>query len=525
MAPADRSSTSGEVVVSTDTVGDFQMTTRSSQRSRRLAAAVFSFALIAAACGSDDDGDDTETTEASEEAPDADAAEGDAETEPAETDDAETDGEAPTTESVEDDAGEGGAAEPSGEATGEPFVIGVQNLEGDPAGSFPEYSLAMEAAADYVNTELGGLQGRPIELELCKSIVAPDDSQRCANELSAADVDLAISTLNFFGNHFSIYQGSDIPVIVGTPLTIADFTSEGVYSIGAGGGCLGNHTGLIEFATNQIEDELGIEVNRVSVPWADTPPGVVCYNDLEAKPLDVLNGSEPGDSQRAGEKPDLEHIGVPIAPAAPDVTPQATEVLEFEPDVIVYSAQGADCWNFVDALGRLGWTPEDTPLVLSGACVDFEAMAAAGPLAQGVYFIGSGNTLLSPLESQEPGKNLDDATVYQERGAQYGLSNDDLFKGFATQGFSVIMNIWEMANQVDGDVTGEAIEEQLAATDGTTPTFGGLPLDCAGAPEPYIAVCSSASSVTVWDGTEFQPVVPELSGLDLVAGTELRPGG
>ena len=110
---------------------------------------------------------------------------------------------------------------------------------------------------------------------------------------------------------------------------------------------------------------------------------MVCYNDLEAKPLDVLNGSEPGDAARAGSKPDLTHIGVPVAPALPDATPQATEVLDFGGDVIIFSAQGADCWNFVDAMGRLGWTPDQTPLVLSGACTDFTAMAAAGDLAEG----------------------------------------------------------------------------------------------------------------------------------------------
>jgi branched-chain amino acid transport system substrate-binding protein len=489
------------------------MTTRSNSSARRLGAAVFSFALVAAACGSDDDSDssDTETTEESA------TTEGSETTEAA---DGGADEGAATTE-----AGGEADVEPAGEATGEPFVIGVQNLEGDPAGSFPEYSVSIQAAADYVNSELGGLQGRPIEIELCKSIVAPDDSQRCANELSAAGVDMAISTINFFGNHFAIFQGSEIPVVVASPITIADFTSEGVYSIGAGGGCLGVHTGLVEFATNEIEELEGIEVNNVAVPWADTPPGVVCYNDLEAKPLDVLNGSEPGDAARAGEKPDLTYTGVPIAPAAPDVTPQATEVLESDPDVIIFSGQGADCWNLVDAMGRLGWTPEDTPLVLSGSCTDFEAMRAAGPLAEGVYFIGSGNTMLSPLEAQEPGKNLDDATVYQEKGAEYGMSEDDIFKGFATQGFSSIMNIWQIANGLDGEVTAAAIEEAFAATDGSMPTFGGAPLDCAGAPQPYIAVCSSLVSVTQWDGEKFVDVVPELTGLDLVAGTELRPGG
>ena len=493
-------------------------------KSKRLVAAAFSFALIAAACGSDDDGggDDPVTTEAGDDTATTDAMEEGDDT--ATTDAMEEGDDTATTEAMEE--GDDGAMDEGamGEATGEPFVIGVQNLEGDPNGSFPEYTIAMEAAAEYVNTELGGLQGRPIELEICKSVVSPDDSQRCANELSASGVDLAVSTINFFGNHFSIYEGSEIPVIVATPITIADFTSPGVYSIGAGGGCLGVHTGLVEFATNQIEELEGIEVNSVGVPWADTPPGVVCYNDLEAKPLDVLAGNEPGDAERAGSKPDLTYVGVPIAPATPDVTPQATEVLDADPDVIIFSAQGADCWNFVDALGRLGWTPDQIPLVLSGACVDFDAMRAAGELAEGIYFVPSPNSLLSPLDQQEPGKNLDDATVYQEKGAEYGMPESEIFKGFATQGYSAVMNIWDVSQGLD-EVTGAAIEEAFAATDGSAETFGGAPLNCAGAPAPYVAVCASDVAVKQWDGEKFVDIIDVLTGLDLVAGTELRPGG
>ena len=413
----------------------------------------------------------------------------------------------------------------TGEATGEPIKIGVQNTEGDPAGSFPEYAVAAQAAADYINAELGGLGGRPIEIELCKQLVSPDDSQRCANELASADVELALSTLNFFGNHFSIYQGSDIPVVVGTPLTIADFTAPGVFSIGAGGGCLGVHTGLVEFATNQLEELEDIDVERVAVPWADTPPGVVCYNDLEAKPLDVINGSEPGDAERAGDKPDLEHVGIPIAPSSPDVTPQATEVLDYDPDVIIYSAQGSDCWNFVDALGRLGWTPDDIPLVLSSSCTDFDAMRAAGDLAKGIYFVGSSSGLLSPLDSLE-GKRLDDATTYQEKGAEYGMSDDDIFKTFASAGFSAMMNIWRFSQGVDGDVTGQAIADALAATDGSAETFG----------QHTTRLCRRSRTLrgrlqrdrrcpTSGTVTSSELVVDEFSGLDLVAGTELRPGG
>ena len=488
------------------------MTARSTKRSRALLGVAVSLGLVVAACGSDDGGGTSDSAApAASDAPAATDA-------PASTDEpAATD--APDT--TEADMAEGDM----GEATGEPIKIGVQNLEGDPNGSFPEFSIGIQAAADYINAELGGLGGRPIEIELCKSIVSPDDSQRCANELSADGVEMAISTINFFGNHFSIYQGSDIPVVVVTPITIADFTSEGVYAIGAGGGCLGVHTGLVQFITQELPELEGIDVNSVGIPWADTPPGVVCYNDLEAKPMDVINGTEPGDAELAGSNPDLTYLGVALAPATPDATPQASEVLDFAPDAIMFSGQGADCWNLVDAMGRLGWTPAETPLVLSGSCTDFAAMEAAGDLIDGIYITGSVNGVLGDLATLE-GQQLDNATVYQTKGAEYGMSEDDIFKGFATQGFSAIMNIWEAAQRVDGDVTGQSISDMLAATDGSEPSFGGPPLNCAAAPAPYIAVCSSDIAIDRWDATAKTAVnvIPSLSGLDLVAGTALRPG-
>ena len=467
----------------------------------KLLALFFAFGLIAAACG-DSDSDSSEAGEDSGQADDGGS----------------------------DDGGsdDGGGSMEEGEATGEPIKIGFQNPEGDPNGSFPEYSASARAAAEYINTELGGLGGRPIELVVCEMAITPDDSQRCANELVAEGVEVVISSLNFFGNHMAILNGAGVPVIVGTPITVADFTSPDTFSIGAGGGCFGVHTGMVQFATQIIPELEGIDVNRVAVPWADTPPGVVCYYDLESKPLDVIKGAIAGSGALAGSNPNLEHIGVPILPASADVTPQATEVLDFNPDVIIYSAQGSDCWNFVDALGRLGWTPDQTPLVLSGACIDFTAMAAAGDLAVGIYLTSTENGVLNPLDGLT-GQHLENATTYQTKAAEYGLSQDDLFKGFAGQGFAVMMAIDEIAAEISaagGEVTGQSIKDGFAATDGSKPSFGGSPLNCAGAPQPYIAVCSAPITVNQWDGTQLVPAHggQTIVGTDLVAGTELLPG-
>ena len=411
-------------------------------------------------------------------------------------------------------------------ATGDPIVIGIHNPEGDPNGSFPEYRIGAQAAEKYINEELGGVgadyvagkPGRPIKLEVCSVAISPADNQRCANELAAKKPTAVYSTINFFGNHFATYNSAKIPVIVGTPITALDFTSPGTYAIGGGGGCLGVHTGLIEFATKDLKGR------AVAVPWANTAPGVFCYHDLEKKPLQVLNGQTSAkDNVAALTLPTLRTIGVPILPGQADVTAQAQQVLDFKPDVIVFSAQGADCWSLVSSLGKLGWTPAKIPLVLSGACLDDNKAKEAGDLAKGIYFIGS--TPITNLAALQ-GLLKTEGNLYKDKSIKYG-AKDDYTKGFATQGFEGIMVLWETASVLaKGDaskVSGNAIEAALAATK-SAHAFGGTPLDCAGAPAPYVATCNTAVTAQQWNGSGYDVKRRDFSGLYLIKGTTLDFG-
>ena len=423
-------------------------------------------------------------------------------------------------------------------ATGDAVVIGFQNPEGDPAGSFPEYRQGAEAAVKYINEELGGVgsdpkngkPGRPLKLEPCKMAIAPADSQRCANELAAKKPALVLSSLNFFGNHFAVYKAANIPVLVGTPITALDFTSPGVYAVGGGGGCLGAHTALIR----SITKELGKK--RIAVPWADTPPGVFCYHDLEKKSLEVLAGKKldgsaikaDGNSNK-GSIADLQHIGVPIKPGQADVTPQATQVLDFKPDGIVFSAQGADCWTFVSALSKLGWKNDATPLVLTGACIDLAKMKELDTIAKGIYFVGNGApSLLDTTNSSPADKQVGD--TYTSRMAKYAEGGAETAgKGFATQGFTILMQIWDLMGEQSGyDATKidvAAYTKLLGATEGRF-QWGGTGLNCSQGTTnaPYVAVCNATANLLQWDGKSLVPKTAVFSAIDLIKGTDLDFG-
>ncbi len=417
-------------------------------------------------------------------------------------------------------------------ATGADVVIGFQNPEGDPNGSFPEYSKAAEAAVKYINEELGGVgadyakgtPGRPIKLEVCKMAITPADSQKCANELAAKKPLAVISSLNFFGNHFAIFNAAKIPVVVGTPITALDFTSPGVYAVGGGGGCLGVHTGLMEFVTNDLK------ATNVAVPWADTPPGVFCYHDLEKKPLNVLNGSiaKAEGNDNKGKIAALKHIGVAVKPGQADVTAQATQVLDFKPNGIVFSAQGADCWTLVNSMAKLGWTAAKIPLVLSGACLDLAKMKEIGPeITKGIYFVG-GASILNP-ESLE-GQLKDEAITYAAKMAKYADGGAETAgKGFATAGFAVMMQVWEYttiaANGDPSKVDGTAMTTLLGATSNAH-SWGSTGMSCADGVKnaPYIAVCNSTVTATQWDGAALKTVRKNYTGLPLIKGTDLDFG-
>jgi branched-chain amino acid transport system substrate-binding protein len=122
----------------------------------------------------------------------------------------------------------------AGRATGAPIRVGFINTETG-AGSFPEYSVAMKDAVRLLNEQLGGVKGRPIELDLCH----PGDAaqaEQCAQRFAADPSVLAVmhGALDSDTTAFHRVLSPRLPVLGGLPLQPADAQATNSYYFSSG---------------------------------------------------------------------------------------------------------------------------------------------------------------------------------------------------------------------------------------------------------------------------------------------------
>jgi branched-chain amino acid transport system substrate-binding protein len=269
-------------------------------------------------------------------------------------------------------------------------------------------------------------------------------------------------------------------------------------------------------------EELG--KRRIAVPYYDIPSGVLCYADSEQKPLDVLKGTVDGaTAKEAGSIPDLERQGFAVPPTDPDLTSIANQILAYKPDAIIFSAPATACFPLLAALNQVGYSVTDTPFLMTQSCFDEASAKDAGDNAKGLYFVGS-SAYLAADPSTLTGKQADEAKLYQEKAKANGVQADFITRGFAQAGFSLIMSMVQRAGEVaksGGKVDGTTLADAFAKTK-DAPEFGGTPISCSEAPDPYLTLCNTHVAVTKWDGSAQQPVEQDYYAMDLDAGTQIR---
>jgi branched-chain amino acid transport system substrate-binding protein len=337
-------------------------------------------------------------------------------------------------------------------ATGTPYVFGMINDETG-AVTFPEARAGSNAAVDYVNNYLGGINGHPIKIDSCIGDGTPATAARCANELiakhpiailGAADVGAPAS--------IPIYQHANLAYVGGIPFTPVP-----------------------EIAPNSIQ--------FWSVSVGDNAAGAVyAAKTLGVKSVALMYFNNPqGKSILAILPPVFKAAGVtkvteiPLSPTTPDPSPQAALVQSSNAD-LAYVDIPNGCGEVLKALKSVAYSGK---IMGIDPCTPPPVIAAASGGAENMYFA-------SPFILQT-GTNPQ-AQLFRAAMAKYAAPSTAI-DSISTAGFATIMNVQNVLSTISGTPTTKTILAAFRA--GTHPNFLSHPYTCSGqAMQGLPAICN-----------------------------------
>lgn len=347
-----------------------------------------------------------------------------------------------------DDADEASSAAQANGLTGEPIKVGMILDSSGTSGSYPQYRAGLNAAIEYVNSELKGAGGRPFQAEICASTGTPESAVKCANELVADKVTFVVGGVNVGGPAANnIIFRSGIPFIGGIATSPDMVQSDNAFFFW--NGALSGIPSLFGYARQELD------IDRLLLVTASNPIGVAA-----AKSYGTLFSAGGGDETKIVNHPfnvtDYSSIGSTIASSG------------FAAAALINPA--VHCIGIGKALAS---QEADTTVLMGQACAGDEVTRAV-PASQLAKSIWESPTLL-------PGVDDPDVEAYVAAMKRYG---QEKYTGFFTASmlFQSVVNVKAIADRVHAageEITGESLVAELRKTK-DEPSFMGHPYTCDG---------------------------------------------
>jgi branched-chain amino acid transport system substrate-binding protein len=364
--------------------------------------------------------------------------------------------------------GSGGSTAPSD--SGKPaLVLGFANMEGSPAGSFPEASAGARAAVAHVNDDLGGIRGRKLRLETCTTSGTPESSQGCAQELLEKKPVAVVGGVDL-GANSSVHVIADagVPYVTGSPTLGAELTTSGVYAFS--GGTAADLLGIGDYLIKQ-------RATSIHVLHEDLP-GLL--NTAISAAGSIFKAKGVTDVKLVSEKAD-----------AADFAPSLSAAAAGDPDAIIVAFPAQACARIIQAAQARGVMAQ---MFYPGACATPGVVAGKGE-ALGRSFFASG---------------------YLPVGASGGDADAEVFRArvpaaqrspLSAAAFSAVLNLARL--MADGATDAAAIKSKLAATR-DAPNALAHPYTCDGQQLPLLtSVCNSNIRLLQYENDAFTDVVGE----------------
>lgn len=356
-----------------------------------------------------------------------------------------------------------GGTEGAADDSLEPVVIGFVTQDGGIPG-FPETIPGAEAAVDYVNNELGGIGGHPLELRTCLIVSSEEEGQKCGQQM-ANDPDVrAVLTGQMIVGNASLYEtiGDSKPVL-GTPTVPADYDVDNNFNLlGAG------FTGLPAMA---IYAATTLKAEKVAMVYADEPGGQAAAALVEQFMNDY----------------GVELTKVPVPTTTTDVIGAITATDAASADVFLAVFTAPLCIQTAKAMDQLKL---DVPVVSTVLCMDQAVSEALGDIPPWTFGVDSESPFL-PEASPE-------VATYVSKLRQYA-GDDANIAGFAPNTFAKVLTLAKVINDlgVEG-ATPAAVTRAVRSFTGPM-WMGGPKVKCGVIPDMR-SICNTGARVYSYDG-------------------------
>ncbi|MDH3756132.1 MAG: ABC transporter substrate-binding protein, partial [Acidimicrobiia bacterium] len=228
----------------------------------------------------------------------------------------------------------------------------------------------------YINAELGGIDGHPVELVVCAQ-ASPEEAQACAQELSADDLVSVVNMVNIWTLTFDFYGTmGDTPVIGGLPLFDTDYNAANARYFN--GGSISVYAAMARFTV----EELG--VTKVAV-LENSNPAANAATELGLLPIYEDMG--------------VEVVRIVVPQPATDVAPQVSEAADVGADAVLVLTSAFECPLIATAAAQFG-IPAET-MIYSATCTDDTVLDQVGDEMVGAFVARGGYTEDDPWAPEE----------------------------------------------------------------------------------------------------------------------------
>jgi branched-chain amino acid transport system substrate-binding protein len=330
-------------------------------------------------------------------------------------------------------------------ATGEPITIGMINQENTPAGSFPELSQAVRAGLEFINEQLGGVDGRPLQLEVCNTKFSAEGSTACAQQLVQSGVPVVLGGIDVFGNGIETLEANGVPFVGGIPVSYQSVKAK--TSFQWSGGIWGATVAFADYSAKVKK------AKSAAIVYGEFGP--------------ITDGANYG-------KTTLERHGVtnvqlvPHPIIATDLNAPIQVAAASNPDVIFLLEADTGCKGAYDAVHNTG---VKATVFYVGACAAPTIVEQAGTdKTNGAVYNVEG-----PIDPNQPNP---DTLLYTAVIDRYGKGLAAASAG--TVSFRSLMNLYVVLRELGKDgITREAVIKALSGKV-EAPSFMGHPYTCDG---------------------------------------------